>query len=82
MSAVTEDGATTTRGAAPLLRVLRGRPDDTEVAALVAVVAARLRAPAAASPQGPVSRWSDPAHRLGASVPAPDAWRTSGWAGR
>jgi len=69
-------------GARPLLRVVRGRPDDAEVAALVAVVAARLRAPAHAGAGGPASRWDDPAHRLGVRLPAPDAWRASGWAAR
>jgi len=73
------DGAV---GGRPLLRVVRGRPDDAELAALVAVVAARLRAPARGGPQEPLSRWADPAHRLGVRLPAPDAWRASGWAGR
>ncbi|MGI8612477.1 MAG: acyl-CoA carboxylase epsilon subunit [Nocardioidaceae bacterium] len=44
----------------PLLRLVRGRPTDEEVAALVAVVAARARGPSSAAP-APAragSRWA------------------------
>ena len=67
---------------APLLRVVSGDPDGDELAAVVAVVAAALTVPAAEGPPPPVDRWGDPAHRLGARVPGPDAWRTSTWAAR
>jgi Acyl-CoA carboxylase epsilon subunit len=64
----------------PLLRVVRGEPSAEEVAALVAVLAARASAavPAAAPV---VSLWGRPVLR---SVPHPDlhpgpgAWRASG----
>ncbi|MEJ5945840.1 acyl-CoA carboxylase subunit epsilon [Pseudokineococcus basanitobsidens] len=66
----------------PLLRVVRGAPDDAELAALVAVVTARPAAPAPAGPPAPTSRWGDPGHHLGVVVPGPDVWRTSGWGRR
>ncbi|WP_298991616.1 acyl-CoA carboxylase epsilon subunit [uncultured Pseudokineococcus sp.] len=77
------DGAVEGEGpGAPVLRVVRGAPDDVELAALVAVLAARLAAAHAPPPEGPTgSRWDDPADRLGVLVPSPDAWRTSAWAG-
>ncbi|MDQ3629469.1 MAG: acyl-CoA carboxylase subunit epsilon, partial [Actinomycetota bacterium] len=50
----------------PLLRVVRGEPTDSELAALVAVVAARSAADRDPSPgvARPPSRWADPARRL------------------
>jgi hypothetical protein len=64
----------------PFLRVLRGRPTDAEVAALVAVLAAR--AGSTVEDPEPRSGWADPARRL-ASLPrpGPDAWRRSGLPG-
>jgi acyl-CoA carboxylase epsilon subunit len=59
----------------PFLRVVRGEPTPEELAALVAVLAARS-VPAAAPPLRPA--WSDPARRLGLTArPGPDAWRRS-----
>lgn len=70
---------------APRLRVVRGTPEPAELAALVAVVAARTaaaRGTAATEPEREVSRWSDPATMLGGRpAPSPHAWRTSGWGG-
>lgn len=74
--------------ARPLLRVVRGEPDDEELAALTAVVAATASQPAlstsqpsASQPptsQSPRSAWADPAHRLRAPLrPGPGAWRAS-----
>ena len=68
----------------PLVRVLRGSPTDEELAALVAVVAARAAAAPSAVDSERVRRsaWSDraravrPAHR-----PGPGAWRASAWPG-
>ena len=67
----------------PLLRVVKGDPTAEELAALVAVVAARNAAAAAAAaadqPQ-PRSQWGHPvrqhrdSHRFG-----PGAWRASSW---
>jgi len=61
------------------LRVVRGVPDDVELAALVAgIVAAR----AAAADVGttvtrPRAAWTDHARRLGRPAPGPDTWRWS-----
>ncbi|MCO1654769.1 acyl-CoA carboxylase epsilon subunit [Pseudonocardia humida] len=65
-----------------LFRVVRGEPDDVEVAALTAVLAA-VAASAGddrAAPAGPASTWADPAARLRAPLAVgPNAWRTSTW---
>jgi acyl-CoA carboxylase epsilon subunit len=59
----------------PFLRVVRGEPTPEELAALLAVLAARP-APAAAPPLR--SAWSDPGRRLGLTArPGPGAWRRS-----
>ncbi len=66
----------------PLLRVVKGDPTPEELAALVAVVAARNAAAAAArsSRPRPRSEWGHPSrahrrpHRFG-----PDTWRRSAW---
>ena len=61
----------------PYLRVVRGEPTAEELAAVVAVLAAR----SAAAPQPawrPRSAWADPARRLGLTHRAgPGAWRRS-----
>jgi hypothetical protein len=60
----------------PFLRVVRGEPTAEELAALVAVLAARSAVPARAPGLRPV--WSDPARRLGLTHrPGPGAWRRS-----
>ena len=60
----------------PYLRVVRGEPTAEELAALVAVVAAR--AAVAAPPPRVRSAWADPSRRLGlTSRPGPGAWRRS-----
>jgi len=61
----------------PYLRVVRGEPTAEELAAVVAVLAARsAAAPAPARP--PRSAWADPARRLGLTHRAgPGAWRRS-----
>ncbi len=63
------------------LRVVRGEPDDVELAALVAgIVAARAAASAvdAAVPARAPAPWSDHGRRLGRSpVAGPGAWRWS-----
>jgi hypothetical protein len=62
----------------PLLRVVRGAPDDEELAALTVVVAA-LAAEGGPEPvPAPKSRWADRAALLGAPLPSgPGAWRAS-----
>jgi hypothetical protein len=68
-----------TPSARPLLRVVRGAPDDVELAALAAVVATALSAPAAPEP-APATRslWADRAALLRRPLtPGPNAWRGS-----
>ncbi|HEX5121553.1 MAG TPA: acyl-CoA carboxylase subunit epsilon [Pseudonocardiaceae bacterium] len=64
----------------PLLRVVRGTPDDDELAALTAVVAGIASAPPPASRRpAPRSRWADRSALVRGSLPSgPDAWRASG----
>jgi hypothetical protein len=61
----------------PYLRVVRGEPTPEELAALVAVLAARS-VPVAVAPRVRPA-WSDPARRFGrlAHRPGPGAWRRS-----
>ena len=70
----------TVEGTAPLLRVVRGTPSAEELAALVAVVAAR--ASAVAEPEPPARPlWGRPVLRSTAPhspTPGPGAWRASG----
>jgi hypothetical protein len=62
----------------PLLRVVRGEPTAEELAALVAVVAARSVAAEAVRPARPRSAWGDPASAVrGVHRPGPDGWRRS-----
>ncbi|MGH3496157.1 MAG: acyl-CoA carboxylase subunit epsilon [Nocardioidaceae bacterium] len=73
------DGETTPRSVdqTPLLRVVRGVPDDAELAALVAVVACRSGGGNPPSP-GPEPLWSSPARAAGAPLwPGHGAWRAS-----
>lgn len=65
----------------PLLRVVKGNPDETELAVLTAMVAALASAPRATETEPrPRSSWADRArlHRP-ALRPGPGAWRASGW---
>ena len=66
----------------PLLRVVRGTPDDVELAALTAVVAALAAAAAAAQEEAQRQPWS---HRQAmvrrALSHGPGAWRASGMPG-
>jgi Acyl-CoA carboxylase epsilon subunit len=69
------------------LSVVRGNPTDTELAALVTVLAARAGASAATvtsaadqptPARAPRSPWSDKSWLMRASLsPGPDAWRRS-----
>ena len=62
----------------PLLRVVRGEPDDAELAALTAVVTG-LAAATRPAPQPPVrSRWADRRRLLRGELPrGQGAWRAS-----
>ena len=64
----------------PLLRVVKGNPTAEELAALVAVVAARSAG--GTTMKKPLrSEWGHPARAVrGAHRPGPDAWRRSAWA--
>jgi hypothetical protein len=64
----------------PLLRVVKGDPTPEELAALVAVIAARNAAPA--PKRKTRSEWSHPAHQMrGLHRRGPDAWRRSAFGG-
>lgn len=70
-----------TASARPLLRVVRGNPSPEELAALVAVVAARGSA-APAEPTPTPSAWASRAAGLRRPLPhGPGAWRASGLPG-
>ncbi|HWO58704.1 MAG TPA: acyl-CoA carboxylase subunit epsilon [Umezawaea sp.] len=65
----------------PVLRVVRGNPDDEELAALTAVVVSAVASGAAAGGEAVAGRseWGNPAHRVRSGlVPGPGAWRMSG----
>ncbi|MEU6132875.1 acyl-CoA carboxylase subunit epsilon [Saccharopolyspora sp. NPDC047091] len=76
-----DDGTAAPR--TPLLRVVRGAPTDTELAALTATITALSTTAPAAEPHGPVSYWASRADRLrfgpaqGAPRPGAGAWRYS-----
>lgn len=66
----------------PLVRVVRGEPDDVEVAALAVVLAALAASPPPADPTRPPSRWADRTTHLRRPLRVgQDAWRTSAWPG-
>ena len=61
----------------PLLRVVRGEPTPEQLAALLAVVAARTSAGEAPAAAPVPSLWGTPVLRTPLS-PGPGAWRASG----
>jgi hypothetical protein len=62
----------------PYLRIVRGNPDDEELAALAAVVAAAASAPAGPPKRNHRSHWADHARLLRQPLhPGPGAWRAS-----
>jgi hypothetical protein len=73
-------GSEATEATKPLLRVVKGNLTAEELAALVAVVAARSTAQIPAKPR-PRSEWGHPARAVrGPHRPGTDAWRRSAWA--
>jgi hypothetical protein len=60
----------------PLLRVVRGNPDDTDLAVLTAVVSAIAAAPVRTDEPVAPSRWGAPQVRQPLR-PGPGAWRYS-----
>ncbi|WP_216214127.1 acyl-CoA carboxylase subunit epsilon [Amycolatopsis aidingensis] len=68
----------------PMLRVVRGNPDDVELAALTAVLAAATSSGGSTGParQARRSRWADPAAAMRRQLrPGEGAWRASGLPG-
>ena len=73
--AVSDESAAPPR---PLLRVVRGEPSPAELAALVAVLAARSGGGEAAAEPAPVGGWADRASALRRPLhPGPGAWAAS-----
>ncbi|MFD1150332.1 acyl-CoA carboxylase subunit epsilon [Saccharothrix hoggarensis] len=63
---------------APHLRVVRGNPDDVELAAVTAVVAALSSAGTTAEDRPRRSTWADPSRMVRRALPhGPGAWRAS-----
>jgi hypothetical protein len=66
----------------PVLRVVRGNPDDAELAALTAVLAGAAAASPTEGKPAERSRWADPSARLRQPLrPGPGAWRAFGLPG-
>lgn len=64
----------------PLLRIVRGNPDDAELAALTAVVAGLAAATPQDRPPPRRSHWADrPSLLRGPLRPGPGAWRAAGF---
>jgi hypothetical protein len=64
------------------IRVVRGAPDDVEVAALAVVLAVLAASPPTTDPKRPPSRWVDHAGHLRRPLPVgPNGWRMSAWPG-
>ncbi|MBA0128051.1 acyl-CoA carboxylase subunit epsilon [Haloechinothrix sp. YIM 98757] len=77
---MSEEGNETTEGEArrPHLRVVRGRPDDHELAALTVALSGAGAREEPGPARGGWSRWADPAARLRRPLrPGPGAWRAS-----
>ena len=63
----------------PLLRVVRGEPDDAELVALTAVVLGLASTPRPAPARPEPSAWADRTSALRRTLPhGPGAWRASG----
>ncbi|GAB2961276.1 acyl-CoA carboxylase subunit epsilon [Amycolatopsis acidiphila] len=63
----------------PFLRVVRGNPDDAELAAVTVVLAAAASTPPAPPSPERRSKWADRARLLRRSLhPGEGAWRASG----
>jgi hypothetical protein len=76
----TEPGELTPEERRALFRIVRGEPDDAELAALTVVLAAAAPAEGEAPVRGARSVWVDRAAALRRpSCPGPDAWRSCTW---
>ena len=79
MTGAVPESSASTEPAAPLLRVLRGNPSPEQLAALIAVVAARSGSGASDREPPRVSGWNNPESRLRRPQhPGPGAWQA--WA--
>ncbi|MET9001564.1 acyl-CoA carboxylase epsilon subunit [Amycolatopsis sp. Hca4] len=67
-----------TEPAGPRLRVVRGLPDDAELAAVITALLAVSAASAPVRPEPARSAWAAPAARWDAQPVGPDSWRLSG----
>jgi hypothetical protein len=66
----------------PLLRVVKGAPDDHELAALTAIIAGLASATPAEDKPEQRSEWANPARRVRRPLQhGPGAWRASGFPG-
>jgi hypothetical protein len=74
-----EGGTPATLDAGELVRVVRGMPDEVELAALVAGILAAASSLAVSEPETATPPpWTDHARRLGAQqLPGPSTWRWS-----
>ena len=79
MTADDDAGTAESPGAPPVLRVVKGSPDDAELAALVTVVAALAGRTGAADGGPPRSLWRDRHRNIRPAIgPGRGAWRASG----
>ncbi|MDX8051913.1 acyl-CoA carboxylase subunit epsilon [Lentzea sp. BCCO 10_0798] len=66
----------------PLLKVVKGTPDDYQLAALTAVIAGLASAAPAEDEPKQRSEWANPARRVRRPLQhGPGAWRASGFSG-
>lgn len=62
----------------PLLRIVKGTPDDHELAAVTAVIAGLASATPAPDKPAPRSEWANPARQVRRPLQhGPGAWRAS-----
>lgn len=66
----------------PMLKVVKGTPDDYQLAALTAVIAGLASAAPAEDKPARRSEWANPARRVRRPLQhGPGAWRASGFPG-
>lgn len=64
-----------------MIKIVRGEPTPEELAAIVAVIAAKASGGGAPAPAPAQSEWNAPARLVRTPLrPGPGAWRASGWA--
>jgi hypothetical protein len=76
----TEQTTMSTKQNSPVLRVIRGDATDEEIAALLAVLAARSGGAVDGPAERPAAAWADRAALIRSPLrPGPNAWRASAW---